>query len=383
MKVAIYTIMFSLHQTHVADELYSLCGNDFRFFEMRRNVDIEKAAFIEIAKRPYLVRVWEGEKEEREAMQWAVSADVARFSNDESVFPYLKARLDKNLLSFETGERWLKKGMINMLSPRFLKNIWHYHTLFRRKPFYKLCASAFAANDQYLVGTFKGRCYKWGYFTQVENDVSAIEKSTEIFDKPTIMWCARFLEWKHPEMVIKLARRLKDAGRDVQIDMYGTGVIQDVIKKLCDKVGAKNVVTFKGNVSNEDVLYAMRQHDLFLFTSDRNEGWGAVLNEAMSNGCAVVASDEIGAVPFLVKHMKNGMIFRSGDLDSLYEKVVFLIDHPSERNMMARNAYLTMRDEWSPKQAAMNFLQLSKDLLEGKETLIKEGPCSKAVPLTK
>lgn len=383
MKVAIYTIMFSLHQTPVADELFSILGCNFRFFEMRRNVDTEKASYIDIANRPYLVRVWEGKKEQDEAMKWALNADVARFSNDESVFPYLNARLDKNLLSFETGERWLKKGMINLLSPRLLKNVWHYHTLFRNKPFYKLCASAYAANDQYLLGTFKGRCYKWGYFTKL-NDINvksliASRKS----DKPTIMWCARFLEWKHPEMVVKLARRLKDAGRYVQIDMYGTGIRQAVIKDLCDKVGVKDVVSFKGNVSNEDVLYAMRQHDLFLFTSDRNEGWGAVLNETMSNGCVVVASDEIGAVPFLVKDGINGMIFQSGDIDSLFEKVVFLIDHPSERNMMACNAYLTMRDAWSPRQAAKNFLQLSKDLLEGKETSIKEGPCSKAVPLNK
>lgn len=383
MKVAIYTIMFSLHQTHVADELYSLCGSDFRFFEMRRNVDSEKASFIDIANRPYLVRVWEGKKEQNEAMEWALCADVARFSNDESVFPYMKARLDKNLLSFETGERWLKKGMINLLSPRLLKNIWHYYTLFRNKPLYKLCASAYTVNDQYLLGTFKNRCYKWGYFTKVEeiNVESLIESRKS--EKPTIMWCARFLRWKHPELVIKLASLLKFNGYDFQIDMFGTGAELKSVKALSQKLDVQDCVCFKGNVSNNEILKAMRQHDIFLFTSDRNEGWGAVLNEAMSNGCAVVASDEIGAVPFLVKHMKNGMIFRSGDLDSLYEKVVFLIDHPSERNMMARNAYLTMRDEWSPKQAAMNFLQLSKDLLEGKETLIKEGPCSKAVPLTK
>jgi glycosyltransferase involved in cell wall biosynthesis len=45
---------------------------------------------------------------------------------------------------------------------------------------------------------------------------------------------------------------------------------------------------------------------VFIFTSDRNEGWGAVLNEAMGSGCAVVAADLIGSVPYLIEHKKMG-----------------------------------------------------------------------------
>ena len=33
----------------------------------------------------------------------------------------------------------------------------------------------------------------------------------------------------------------------------------------------------------------MEQADIYLFTSDRNEGWGAVANEAMNSACAMVA----------------------------------------------------------------------------------------------
>lgn len=374
--------MFSLHQTHVADELYSLCGNNFRFFEMRRNVDEEKASYVEYANRPYLVRVWEGEKEQNEAMKWALNVDVARFSNDESVFPYLKARLDENLLSFEAGERWLKKGMINLLSPRLLKNIWHYYTLFRNKPLYKLCASAYTVNDQYLLGTFKNRCYKWGYFTKTEDINVASLVASRKSEKPTIMWCARFLRWKHPELVIHLARRLKDNGYDVQIDMFGGGHELRPTMELCQDFDVQDMVSFKGNVPNDKILQSMRNHDVFLFTSDRNEGWGAVLNEAMSNGCTVVASNEIGSTPYLIDDWKNGLVFKSNRIDSLYEKVTYLIDNPSRRKEMAIEAYKTMKELWSPHNAALNFIQLSKDLINGHDTSIEIGPCSKACLIT-
>ena len=34
----------------------------------------------------------------------------------------------------------------------------------------------------------------------------------------------------------------------------------------------------------------MEKADIFLFTSDRREGWGAVANEAMNSACALVVS---------------------------------------------------------------------------------------------
>ena len=122
----------------------------------------------------------------------------------------------------------------------------------------------------------------------------------------------------------------------------------------------------------------MRQHDIFLFTSDRNEGWGAVANEAMSNGCTLVASDAIGAVPYVVQDGVNGLIFENNNLDSLYEKVKFLMENPQSRIMMAKQAYISMSEVWSPQNAAKNLLQLIDDLQNGKETSIENGPCSKA-----
>ena len=195
------------------------------------------------------------------------------------------------------------------------------------------------------------------------------------------MWCARFLDWKHPEMVVTLAHRLKENNYDVQIDMYGTGIEMSKVKSMANALGVEEMVVFKGNVPNAEIICAMQKHDIFLFTSDKNEGWGAVLNEAMSNGCAVVASNAIGSVPFLVKDGENGLIFKSRSVESFYEKVEFLLRHPDERRKMANRAYYTMREVWSPRQAAVNLLSLTDNLKKGKDSSIKEGPCSKALPI--
>lgn len=120
---------------------------------------------------------------------------------------------------------------------------------------------------------------------------------------------------------------------------------------------------------------------IYLFTSDRNEGWGAVLNESMKSGCAVVASHAIGAVPYLMKHRQNGLIYKSGDVDGLYKKVKYLLDNPGEQERLGCAAYETITGLWNEEVAAQRLVILSEHLLSGEKhpDLFEDGPCSRAV----
>ena len=163
--------------------------------------------------------------------------------------------------------------------------------------------------------------------------------------------------------------------------MYGGGVLEESVKTLAKKIGVTDVVNFFGNVQNLEIITAMRKHDIFLFTSDRNEGWGAVANEAMANGCVVVGSHEIGSIPYLIQDLSNGCVFKSKDVNSLFDKVTYLINNPETRKNLAIKAYDTISKQWSPANAARNLMDLLTALLKGKDTPIIEGPCSKALPM--
>ena len=179
---------------------------------------------------------------------------------------------------------------------------------------------------------------------------------------------------------MKLAKRLKNKKYKFVIDMYGSGEELEPTKELARKLGVMDVVRFQGNLPNDEILKQMRHHQIFLFTSDRNEGWGAVLNESMSNGCAVVASNMIGSIPFLIEDGINGLVFKSEDLVSLETKVIALLDNAEYRRTIAGNAVKTMRTIWSPKNAAKNFLKLCEAIKNGQQldSLIDNGPCSMA-----
>lgn len=397
MKLVFYTNFLNHHQVMVADELYKLLGNEFAFVAtMPVDESLLKGGSDYSTKRDYCVRAYASDQHQSYAMQLAREAEVCVFGADAMPYEIVRATEGKGL-SFEICERWLKKGWLNLASPRLLKWMLNYHRYFKKAGFYRLCASAFCKNDDSKLGAYKERSYKWGYFTSVPEEGSSSScapvgaRASKLGAKGSsvvrLMWCARFLTWKHPEMAVELAALLKKDGYKFHVDIYGGEGLnvahekvysRKSLEQLVERLDVADCVTFQGQKPNEDILQAMREHDIFLFTSDKTEGWGAVANEAMANGCCLVGSDAIGVVPYLVKDGVNGMQFKSCNVQDLYKKVRFLMDHPDNRKKMARKGQMDMRDVWSPRKAAEALLQLIDDLKNGKDTSILEGPCSEA-----
>lgn len=429
-KIVLYSIVLNQHQAPVADALWEMTGHSFVFVELVHKADM-KGATEDYSKRPYLLRCWESPEKYAEAMELARTAECCIIAGAPAL-PFMKERMKLNLLTFDMSERWLKHGWKSLGSPRLLKWLAAYWLGgWRRKRLYKLCCSAFCAQDHYALGTFKNKCYKWGYFTKVEtsgsenvdleimmqhqpsSDCSAradvlqsprdicfsddgrktnIEAFTDVSTSEItpLMWCSRFLMLKHPELPILLAERLKLRGYRFHLDMYGSGEYEEASKKLAESLELMDVVTFHGAVPNDQVHEAMRKAEIFLFTSDRYEGWGAVANESLSEGCVLVASDAIGSSPYLIDEGVNGFMFHSSKascsfgnpdnsaLDSLCKKVEWSLEHPAEKKQMQQNAVMLMQKLWSPENAVKSLLQLIDNLNQCKDTPFVEGPCSKA-----
>lgn len=380
MKIVTYSVVLNQHQAPIADELWENTNHQFAFVELT-NIGDTKGGTEDYSGRPYLIRAWESPEAQAKAMELARTAECCIFSGVDAL-SYQKERMKFGLLSFDMGERWLKHGIKSLASPRLWKWLMAYYLNgWGNKPLYKLCCSAFCASDHHKLGTFQDKCFKWGYFTKVDCDfeVEAAKLDASTSEIIPLMWCARFLKLKHPELPVKLAKRLKEDGYKFYVDMFGNGEELEPTRALIKALGVEDCVSLRGNLPNDKILEEMRHHSIFLFTSDRNEGWGAVLNESMSNGCAVVASNAIGSVPYLIKDGENGMMFNTENIESLYEKMVYLLKNPEERKNMAQRAYYTMREVWSPANAANNLITLIDDLQRERETSIVEGPCSKAI----
>ena len=156
--------------------------------------------------------------------------------------------------------------------------------------------------------------------------------------------------------------------------------MEQQLQQMIHEKQLENYVSMLGAMSPEKVRDYMEAANIFLFTSDFNEGWGAVLNESMNSGCAVVASHAIGSVPFLIQDGANGLVYKNGNQHQLEERVEKLIRDSDYRKRLGMNAYESIVNMWSAEVAAKRFVELSEALLKGESanTLFAEGPCSKA-----
>lgn len=408
MKLVIYSVVLNQHQAPLADELWNLTHHDFVFVELSR-VKEYKGGAENYTKRPYLLQAWSTSEAYSQALLLARTAECCIFSGVDAL-PFQKERMRLRLLSFDMSERWLKHGWKNLLSPRLLRWLSAYYLGgWYNKPLYKLSISKFSALDHYRLGTFRGKCYKWGYFTRIEDipfpehrvlntfsgdfqqenaeDVSFVPRSPSPIQ---LMWCGRFINWKHPELAILLAHRLKKKGVSFQLHMYGDGEKRSEVEDAVKEFRLMDVVNFHGNVTNVQVREAMKASDIFLFTSDRKEGWGAVANESLSCGCVLVASDVIGSSSYIIKDEYNGLQFLAPStkssvkhpdfhaLDDMEKKVFKVLEDKGKMRIMQKNAVEHINRLWSPRRAAENLLQLIEELKNGHGTPIVEGPCSKA-----
>lgn len=370
---------YNHHQRPLANNLFRLTDGEFRFIETIAMPDkFKKSGYELYDDKELLIQSWKSEENKEIAEKLILDCDVLLVG---AYYDYriLKQRLNAGKLTFNVSERWLKKGFINIFSPRLLKFLYFYYLFFRNKPYYCLTASAFAANDFHSLGTFRNKMFKWGYFTDIPDQQNF---NQDLNTSPLkLLYVSRFIKWKHPEMPVYLAKHLKDKGVEFEITMIGSGPLFDKIQDLVKDLGLENEIKLIGNMHNNEIIKRMRESDIFLFTSDQNEGWGAVLNEAMSCKCAVVASNAIGSVPYLINNGQNGLIFKNKSIPDLCAKVDKLINNRTLINKLGENAYLTMKNIWSPENAAKQLLLLIRDIKENKRSQFIKGPCDESIPI--
>lgn len=323
----------------------------------------------------FVICAYENAENHQRALELCRTADVVITGSASQI--YIKDRLKNKKLTFKYSERlYKKKKPFYQMPLRAVKYFWKNG---RYRNLYLLCASAYTAADYAKTATFLGKTYKWGYFPEVKN-YENIDNLIGNKERNSLLWVGRLIDWKHPENTIEVARRLKQEGYEFTLNIIGAGNMEVFLKSLIVNYGLEEHVFMLGSMPPEKVREYMENSEIYLFTSDRQEGWGAVLNESMNSGCAVVASHAIGSAPFLIKDGENGLIYRDGDVDNLYNKVKYLLDNPKERCKMGKKAYETLENEWNAENAADKFIKLATEILNGnkKPNLFKSGVCSKA-----
>ena len=388
MKLTFVSNYFNHHQRPLCEAFARTAEVDFVFLqtEPMEEERVRMGWALDVTAYPY-VRIWQEDPEA--ARQHVLQSDVVIWGGVEAQGPEtaLEVRLQAGKLTFRYSERIYKEGQWKFISPRGLKQKYHDYTQYRKAPYYLLCAGAYVGSDFKLVHAFPKKKFVWGYFPEVKQyDVEELfAKKSKAGEPVRILWAGRMIDWKHPELAIETAEALLHGEKHLVAElpgqvaaaggfvltMAGGGEMEEVLRRQVRGKGLSEVVRFTGFLKPEEIRVEMERSDIFLFTSDEKEGWGAVLNEAMNSGCVVIARPEIGAVPYLVQQNINGKVV-GNRIEYLAGCTGWEILHREERRELGEHAYQTMVRYWNAENAAVQFLRVAKGLLAGEAAAFAE-----------
>ena len=207
----------------------------------------------------------------------------------------------------------------------------------------------------------------WGYFIDIADDTaqsdSAMNKCMDdCKDDKTlkIFWCGRMLEWKHLDTVINSVKELSEEDVPVSLHVVGNGAEEDYIKAMASELCDNGTITFYDSVPMRQIRAFMRSCDVYILASDGYEGWGVVVNEAMAEGCCVIASYESGS-SVMISPGVNGYTFPSCDSKRLTE---ILLEIALDKNIsckLGEKAKDDIRQIWNPDYAAKKIVQFCEE----------------------
>lgn len=386
MKIVFVSNNYNHHERFFCEELNKFSDVEFFFIQTQpmREERVKMGWGIDTSRFPFVYNSFESETVYKNALQLCNEADAVIIGS--APYKFIADRVKNNRLTFFYAERLFRKGLWHMLyPPTFFTVLKRFIVPGRKSNFYLLCASGYTAVDTSKIFAFNNHRFKWGHFIDVNpypNINSFYAEKVERLKHHkgvSILWAGRLIRWKHPDMAVKIAKTLKQKNIPFTMNIIGTGEMEYELKEMISTYNLSDSVKMPGAMTPPEVRQHMLNSEIYLFTSDFNEGWGAVLGESMASGCAVVTSHGIGATPFLIQHKENGLIYETGNYGSFERNVLKLVESKEFREKLSKNTVKTMQECWNPQTGAYRFYQFVKQILEnGRPMFYDAGPISEA-----
>lgn len=379
MRVVFISNYLNHHQLPFCLQLENILGKDFKFISTNPiSEERLRLGYVDMSESyEFLINSYSSDENYFKSLKLAFKSEIVIIGN--APYDFVKERIKSNKITFFYNERLFKKGKLRLLWPKTLFKLYTKHIAHKNKNTYMLCPGIYAAEDFKFIGAYKDKLLKWGYFPECKsNNIEKILKKKENA-VPKILWVGRFISWKHPEQAIELAKMLKKYGYTFKLNLIGKGQLETSLRSLIKKYELERYVEILGNKNLTQVRENMEESNIFLATSDFNEGWGAVLNESMSSGCAVVASKAMGSASYLVNHRNNGLVYKNKRVGDLFMCVKSLLDDRELTKELGIKAYDTILKTWNAEVSAKRLLLLAESYLKNKTIKFEEGPLSDAL----
>jgi glycosyltransferase involved in cell wall biosynthesis len=156
------------------------------------------------------------------------------------------------------------------------------------------------------------------------------------------LYLGRVTRQKGPDLFVRVAKRVADAGVNCTFLICGKGEMIDDCRSLAHSLGVGDRVVIKGEVSDDELVGAYYDSDIFLLPA-LSEPFGITVIEAMATGLPAIISNSTGVGESLRHCLKCDF----WDMDDMADYIIALLNHRVLRETMGRNgAREAMKFTW-------------------------------------
>ena len=192
---------------------------------------------------------------------------------------------------------------------------------------------------------------------KIDKEITSLNKNLEGTNKIIrLIFVGHLIFSKGLDILLKALKLLDSYKYRFSLDVVGNGEKQLEYKKLSEKYGLGDKVSFIGEIDNASLLKKMKYYNCLVLPS-RYETFGVVLIEAMSCGLPVV-STKVCAIPEVVISEKVGILVEPDDPKALVRGIMRAINKKWDREEIRKHA-----KKFSIKKTAENIEEVYDKLL--------------------
>ncbi len=181
----------------------------------------------------------------------------------------------------------------------------------------------------------------------------------------------RFVGKKGYDFLLRGCKILKDSGIDFHLTLAGDGPRKIQLKRLADKLGLADRVSFPGFMSYDRVSDLFYSTDIFLMPSvihksgDR-DGIPTVIMEALTHRVPVIATD-VSGISELVENEVTGLLIPEKNSEAIANAVVNMTSDRQSAIEMAERGRAKVLKQFNPEINHKRVLELYQSLIPTKD----------------
>ncbi|OLS40363.1 glycosyltransferase family 4 protein [Bacillus sp. MRMR6] len=186
-------------------------------------------------------------------------------------------------------------------------------------------------------------------------------------DKKIIGWIGRLDKRKNWQMLIEVAKMIKNQRSDIEFWVIGgaQSVQREEFKAVWQEERLTDVIKWFPVIPYQQMphVYAkIRKSDGCTLATTKTESFGNTFIESMVSGVPVVAS-KMMPVTELVEHGKHGLLFRGQNVDDAVNQLYGIVDNPVQHQQMSEAAIERVHEKFAIQKVAEDYIHLLKRIV--------------------